>query len=80
MNNQFEIGLIVGLLIAYVVVRLIRSGTKSTKAIENPKYYIDDKTKGYILIMAALVVVLLLVAFHRDTPPSFNSKAMLEGR
>ena len=81
MDSLFFIGILVGLLIAYIFVRLSRPGAKKI-ADERPEYidlkkkwYFDDKTKAYITIVA--VIFLLLVAayfYHGDTTSELYNK------
>ena len=81
MDSLFFIGILVGLLIAYIFVHLSRPGAKKI-ADERPEYidlkkkwYFDDKTKAYITIVA--VIFLLLVAayfYHGDTTSELYNK------
>ena len=64
MLSQIKIGIIIGLVIAYVIVRLARFNSKKSPANNQPiKYYVDDTTKVYLVIAAAIILLIVFFLF-----------------
>jgi len=81
MDSTFFLGVLVGLLLAYIFVRFSRSAANKAPD-DRPEYinlkkkwYFDDKTKAYIAILA-IIAVLLFMAYtmHDDAqaPPYYH--------
>lgn len=75
MDSTFFLGILVGLLLAFIFVKLLKPGEQKVND-DRPEYidlkkkwYFDDKTKVYITILAVIVVLLILAyTMHDDTP------------
>ena len=64
MLSQLKIGIIIGLVIAYIIVRLARfNSRKSPEKNEAIKYYVDDTTKVYLVIAAGIILLIVFCLF-----------------
>jgi len=64
MFDQLMIGIVVGLVIAYIFVRLARSNARKVRddtpgRPETSKFFVDDTTKLYMVI-AGLILFLII--------------------
>lgn len=77
MDSSFFLGIVVGLLLAYIFVRFSRAASeKGRDRNDRPEYidlkkkwYFDDKTKAYIAIMAIILVLLFIAYTMNDDNP-----------
>ena len=78
MDTSFFLGIVVGLLLAYIFVRFTKSRAPKTDEVRpeyidlKKKWYFDDKTKVYITILAVILILLFVAYTMHDEPQVYN--------